>query len=271
MRYGCCSNMISSGPGKSGGEIAEKLAMYGFDYIELSVVDCMALSTADRKALARRLENAGLRSEAINSLFPRELKTTGPDAKPEKIRAWYTQALELAKSLGAQSVIYGSPYSKSYPLDYDKRRAYDQLLSLHRELDELAADLDLEILIEPCHRYECNLINTFADGVALAKDLNGKHTKVLFDYYHFTRNGESLDALKQYGSEYLGHIHFACPFHPGEPERTFPLDPNEWDYAPFVSTLKEIGYDGRFSIEAVCKDFDGQAQRSLNMIQKLLA
>lgn len=269
MRYGCCSNMISSGSGKTGAEIVEKLAMYGFDYIELSLVDCMLLSKADRRALARRLDGAGLHSEAINSLFPRNLKTTGPDVRPQEVRDWYMEALELAKALGAEDVVYGSPYSKSYPLGFDRARAHAQLVDLHKAMDAYAGQLGLRILVEPCHRFECNLINTFADGVALAKEINGENTGVLFDYYHFTRNGETLDALLLDGRQYLHHIHLACPFHPGEPERTFPLDRREWNYEPFVCAVHEIGYDGRLSIEAVCKDFDGQADRSLKTIKEM--
>lgn len=269
MKYGCCSNMISSGYGKTGAEIAEKLAMYGFDYIELSIVDCMALSKADRKALAKRLDNCGLYSEVINSLFPRELKTSGPDMDIVKVRAWYREALELSRALGVEYVVYGSPYSKSYPLGYDRRMAYDQLVGLHRELDEFAGALGLKILIEPCHRYENNLINTYAEGVSLQKDVGGKNTLVLFDYYHFTRNSESLAALREQGEKTLGHVHFACPFHPGEPERCFPLSTSEWNYAPFVQTIRDIGYDGRISIEAFTKDFDGQAKKSLNVVKKL--
>lgn len=269
MRFGCCSNMLSSGPGKTGAEIVEKLAMAGFEYIELSLVDCMALSLPDRKALAKRLENSGLRSEVVNSFFPRECKTTGPDADPEKIRAWYREALDLAKELGAETVVYGSPYSKSYPLGFSRETAMEQLIRLHQELDEYAQSVDLTILIEPCHRFECNLINTFAEGVELADAVGGKRTKVLFDYYHFFRNGETLDALRKYGAEYLDHIHFACPFHPGEPERTFPKDRNEWAYGPFLQTVKAIGYDGRVSIEAFCKDLDGQVQKSLILLKEL--
>lgn len=269
MRYGCCSNMLSGGDGRTGGRIAEKLAALGFDYVELSIVECMALSSSERSELKRRLQDAGMKSKVMNSFFPRELKTTGPDADFQRIHAWCDEAMTLSKSLGAEKLVYGSPYSKSYPLGFDGRKAYDQLLNLHRYLDETAAAMDLEILIEPCHRWECNLINSFADGVALAKDLNGKRTKVLFDYYHFTRNAESLDALEQYGAEYLGHVHFACPFHPGEPERTFPLTRDEWDYKPFAQALKLCGYDGRISIEAVCKDFDGQAETALHVLKDL--
>lgn len=269
MRFGCCSNMLSSGPGKTGAEIVEKLAMAGFDYIELSLVDCMALSLPDRRALAKRLTNSGLRSEVVNSFFPRELKTTGPDADPVRIQNWYREAMDLAKALGAEAVVYGSPYSKSYPLAFSRAAAFDQLIRLHRELDEYAGKLDLTILIEPCHRYECNLINTFSEGVELAGAVGGTNTKVLFDYYHFFRNGETLDALCTYGSKYLGHIHFACPFHPGEPERTFPRDRNEWDYGPFLKAVKDTDYDGRVSIEAFCKDLDCQAQKSLELMKEL--
>lgn len=269
MRYGCCSNMLARGEALVQSNLIGMLAACGYDYIELSVVDCIRLTRANRLELKKRLDGAGLRAEVFNSLFPRELKTTGPDVNPKKVQDWYKQALELARSFGAKYVIYGSPYSKSYPLGYDRARAYEQLLLLHRAMDEYAGQLEMSLLIEPCHRFECNLINTFAEGVELAKCVAGKNTAVIFDYYHFLRNAERLDALIQYGRQYLRHIHFACPFHPGEPERTFPLDVREWDYEPLCSAVKDIGYDDRISIEAVCMDLGAQAARALRVTKEL--
>ena len=179
MKYGCCSNMLARGEVLVKSNFIGMLAACGYDYIELSVVDCIRLTPADRLELKKRLDGTGLRAEVFNSLFPRELKTTGPDVDPKRVQDWYMQALELASSFGAKYVVYGSPYSKSYPLGYDRARAYEQLLLLHRAMDEYAGQLEMSILIEPCHRLECNLINTFAEGVELAKCVAGKNTAVI--------------------------------------------------------------------------------------------
>ena len=75
-----------------------------------------------------------------------------------------------------------------------------------------------------------------------------RNTDVLLDYYHMTREHEDPKILLTLGKENLRHIHFACPFLPGEGERVFPLYENEWrGYAEFASILKEIGYNGRIS------------------------
>ena len=54
MRFGCCANMVATGPDGIGLEIVEQLAEIGYDYIELSLAHMMALSEAEFRALALR-------------------------------------------------------------------------------------------------------------------------------------------------------------------------------------------------------------------------
>ena len=99
---------------------------------------------------------------------------------------------------------------------------------------------------------------------------NLRNTDVLLDYYHMTREHEDPKILLTLGKENLRHIHFACPFLPGEGERVFPLYENEWrGYAEFASILKEIGYNGRISLEARTSDFDRHAPISLQILHTL--
>ncbi len=270
MRYGSCGNLTATGPDKTGIETIEKLKAFGYDYIELPLSEIMDLSRQDREEIVKRVDRSGLKSEVINNFFPRALKLTGPNADRKQIRAYYEEALPLAQQLGAEYVVFGSPFAKSYPLGFDRETALEQLTELTAEVDAYAASIGLRILIEPIHSFESNLINTFAEGVALAKQVQPKATDVLLDFYHMTRDHEDPQILRQYGREYLRHIHWACPFLPGEGERVFPLYAQEWPaYGPFVDILKEIGYDGRISIEARTSNFDTHAPQSLAVLKEL--
>ena len=270
MRYGSCGNLTASGPDKTGIETIEKLKEIGYDYIELPLSEMMDLSEAEREDLTLRVERSGLKSEIINNFFPRRMKLTGPNVDRAAIRAYYTKALPFAKGLGAKYVVFGSPFAKSYPLGFDKDVAMEQLVDLTKEVDAYAHSIGLRILIEPIHSFECNIINTFAEGVALAKEVDGKATDVLLDFYHMPRDGDAPASLLEYGGQYLRHIHFACPFLPGEGERVFPLYRDEWPaYTRFAEILRGIGYTGTMSIEARTSDFDGHARRSLALMKEL--
>ena len=270
MRYGSSGNLTATQPDKTGIETIEKLARFGYDYIELPLSEIMDLDREQRQAIVSRVEASGIRSEVLNNLFPRRMKLTGPAVDRDAIARYYKEALPLAKRLGAEYVVFGSPFATSYPLGYDKEAALKQLESLHCELDEYAGSIGLRILIEPIHSFESNLINTFAEGIALKNRLGLKHTDVLLDFYHMTRDHEDPKILLKYGKENLRHIHFACPFLPGEGERVFPLYENEWEpYREFADILKQIGYNGRISLEARTSDFDNHAPRSLEVLRAL--
>lgn len=270
MRYGSSGNLTATQPDKTGIETIEKLKAFGYDYIELPLSEIMDLPPEQREQIVRRVERSGIKSEVLNNLFPRRMKLTGPRVDRAAIARYYREALPLAKRLGAEYVVFGSPFAKSYPLGFDKAEAMKQLEDLHLELDAYAPTVGLRILIEPIHSFESNLINTFAEGVAMKQRLGLKHTDVLLDYYHMTRDHEDPKVLLTLGRENLRHIHFACPFLPGEGERVFPLYENEWPpYREFAAILKQIGYNGRISLEARTSDFDDHAPRSLRVLHTL--
>lgn len=270
MRYGSCGNLTAAGWDKTGIETIEKLKELGYDYIEMPLSETMDLPEDVREQILQRIEASGLKSEIINNFFPRRMKLTGPNVDVEAVRAYYKEALLVAKRMGAKYVVFGSPFAKSYPLGFDKEKALEQLTAWTKEVDDYAYSVGLRILIEPIHSFESNLINTFAEGVALAKAVDGKATDVLLDFYHMTRDKESPEILLEYGKQYLRHIHFACPFHPGEGERVFPLDAGEWPaYRRFAEILREIGYDGTISIEARTSNFDAHAGKALGVLKEL--
>lgn len=270
MRFGVCGNLAASKPDKTGIEIIEKLKECGYDYIELPISEIMALPVMAREEIVARVEGCGLRSEVTNNFFPRGMKLTGPAVDRPGIRAYYEEALIMAKRLGAEYMVFGSPFAKSYPLGFDKEKAMDQLIDLTAEVDAFAASIGMRILIEPIHIFECNIVNTFAEGVRLAKAIDAKATDVLLDFYHMTRNQEDIETLLPDGRRYLRHVHFACPFLPGEGERVFPLFADEWPaYRRLAEILKELEYTGRISIEARTSDFDAHAGRSLAVMKEL--
>lgn len=266
MRFGLCGNLAASKEDPAGIAIIEKLKHFGYDYVELPLSEIMDMDREEQNALRNRLEKAGIWSEVFNNFFPPSLKLTGPLADRNKIRQYYREAMQLAKSLGAETIVFGSPGAKSYPQGFSKAKAMEQLLNLTEEVNQEAERIGITIAIEPIRRPECNLINTFLEGVELAKRVNGGATKVLVDYYHMTWEQEPIEHLRQYG-EWLTHVHFACPYLPGEGERNIPLDFSEWKYGEFVDTLHKIGYQGTVSIEAYSKNFDEHAEAAIKLMK----
>jgi D-psicose/D-tagatose/L-ribulose 3-epimerase len=98
--------------------------------------------------------------------------------------------------------------------------------------------------------------------LALVRQVDRPHIKLLVDYYHMTLEDESPDILLEAGLE-VRHIHFARV-----EGRSFPAE-IEIGYLPFFANLRTIGYDGRVSVEAYTADFASDAPHALAVLKSL--
>ena len=249
MKYGCCLNMVATQPDGTGIEKIEALKKAGFDYVELPTAQMSALSDNDFVLLVQRVKNAGIPCETSNNLFPVNMRLTGPNVNKEEILLYARKAFARDEQLGIQYCVFGSGPAKNVPDGFSFEKAFDQVVDLLHMVAPVAKEHGIGIVIEPLRKAECNLINTFAEGVNLAKAANESNVKVLVDYYHLIEENEPVQHLIDDGKEYLRHVHIANP-----DGRVYLADPSESGYSIFADALKKIGYDGRISCEAYLKN-----------------
>ncbi len=288
MRFGCCGNLIATGKDKTGMEFIGEIASLGFDYVELPLAEMTALDDEVFQGLENLLKNSNIVCEACNNFFPASVRLTGPDVDEGKIEAYLQKALARAKVLGVSVIVFGSGGAKRVPQGFAYDKAYAQLLAVTRKVSELTLPLGITIALEPMRRPDCNILNTFAESVEFARQLDCSNVKVLIDYYHMTCEKESPDVLLQYGKEYLAHVHFSNPSIPcihGKHDpaaisnifedelsrrgwwRSFPAEGDGEDYSRFIANLKTIGYTGRVSLEAPVKQFTEEAKAALQLLR----
>ena len=268
MRIGCCSNMNAMLPDGTGREVMEKIKNAGFDYLELPFGATNALSDAEFHSLVSQVEKADIPVESMNSAFPGSLKLVGEDVDEYAVEKFIKQGLMRANELGARIVGVGSGPSRSIPTSFPFDKGYDQLVTLFKRMSDEAEKYGIMVVIEPLRKAESNVINTFKEGVELAKRVDRSNVKVLADFYHMVVENENPEVLVEYSS-YLQHAHFANPALGTEKERSFPQCADEWDYEPFFACLKNAGYSERLSLEAYTTDFDHDAPRSLEVMRYL--
>ncbi len=268
MRFGCCGNLASKNPDGTGIEIIEDVARLGFDYIELPIAEMTALSDDDFDALKKRVEDSGIRCEVCNNLFPSSIRLTGENADFSVIGNYLEKALFRAHVLGAEYVVFGSGGAKRVPEGFPFDRAYEQVVETGRLIASIAGKYGISVVIEPIRKPECNIINTFKEGVELSDRVNEPNVKVLVDFYHMTWENENPDVLVTYG-DYLKHVHFANPNLSSPKGRIYPDRIEEFDYIPFINALKKSGYDSRISIEAGFKsEFASEASKAIAFMKK---
>lgn len=252
MRIGCCTSW----------ERVDKLVEIGYDYVELSLADLASLPEDEFETIVKRVEASGIRCETTNNFIPKTVRITGPDVNQEQVDEYIDKALSRAGRLGVKHVVFGSGGAKNIPEGFPREQGYEQLVWQTKRISDTARKYGVAITIEPLRKAECNIINTFAEGCELAKDVDRDNIRVLVDFYHFAQENEPVQNIIN-GGEYLSHVHFAR-----EEGRVYPCSLSEDDrYEPFFNALRTVGYNQRISVEAGTDDFEKDAPVALSFFR----
>jgi sugar phosphate isomerase/epimerase len=84
----------------------------------------------------------------------------------------------------------------------------------------------------------------------------------MIDFYHLSREAEN-PAIVSRAKDHIRHLHMANPN-----GRIFPLAWDEYDYAPFFTALRQIGYSQRISVEASTKDLAADGPRAIALLRR---
>jgi sugar phosphate isomerase/epimerase len=135
-----------------------------------------------------------------------------------------------------------------------RRERRSRALESLTEVCVLAMRVGVTVLLEPLNRYECDYLNTLADGMQAASEIGAQNLKLLADTFHMNIEEADMPAsLKAAGSR-VGHVHLA------DTNRQAPGH-GHLDVTAILRTLDEIGYQGYLSFELLPLPTPGQAIR----------
>jgi len=234
----------------------------GFDYLELGTSEIVALSDADFEKAAADIKRLGLPIPATNLFLPATLKVTGPQIDREQQMAYVRKAFDRLARLGTQIVVFGSGGARRVPDGFSKEEALEQLVEFGRRVAPEARSRGITIAVEPLRREETNIINSAAEGLALVEAIGDPNFQLMIDFYHLASERED-PAIVLRANQHIRHLHMANP-----QGRVYPLEWEEYDYAPFFANLRKIGYDKRISIEGSAKDFPREAPRAIALLRR---
>jgi sugar phosphate isomerase/epimerase len=242
--------------------VLDRMRALGFDYVDLSLRDLVALPAAGRDALAVRLRDLGLPCEACNNFFPPEVRLTGPAADLAAAMDYATGAIRAAAQLGAGVIVFGSSGARNVPAGFSPERAWEQLRRLGAALAPVAADHGVTVALEHLNRAESNLVTTVPEAVRLVREVAHPQFRLLVDAYHVRQEDEDPALLRDLGG-LIAHVHVAQ-----DAARLFPSG-EDAALAAFFAALRASGYRGRISIEAFTRDFAADAARGLRVLRPL--
>jgi sugar phosphate isomerase/epimerase len=237
----------------------------GFDHIEPAVARAL-IPLQDEAAYApmgARLAATRPPVRAFNSFVPGQVRLVGEEVDWDQVETYAHRAIQRAISLGAQIIVFGSGGARQVPEGFSRALAWGQLVRFLGICADEAEPHALTIAIEPLNNEECNILNTYLEGVQLAKDVNRDEVRVLADIYHFMMDGEPLDDILE-APDWLAHVHLADTHRRWPGSGAYPLE-------RLFAILHEIDYCGMASIE--CRwgdDFAAETARSLAFLKKLV-
>jgi sugar phosphate isomerase/epimerase len=218
-------------------------AELGFDAIELFAPGPDVVAKED---LADLLRTHQLRLAAVGTgagWLKHKLSLTSPDASiREHATGFIRSMIDFGGPHGAPAII-GSMQGR-WGEGVSKEQAIGWLTNALNDLGEYARRYGVPLIYEPLNRYETNLVNTQAAGVALMESLETENVRLLADLFHMNIEEADLAAGIKIGGQWIGHIHFVD-------SNRRPAGFGHLDYAPIVAALKAIDYSGYLSAEAL--------------------
>lgn len=245
MRFGYCANInfLLNGDEVSRA-VFDAVLESRYDYIEMPLSAMLRISDTQYADLKQRLADAGVSCRGNFLLFPHEMALVGEGLDLSEIREHTKRVLPIAKDLGSEVVIFGNGGSRRVKDGMTREAVLAQLTQILETVAPLAEEHKIQIAVEPLCSLETNMINTYPEGVAIARAAGSEYIGAVCDWYHVATDGQDVTTILD-ATDKLFHLHIANPEGRRVPSRTD--DPAL--YAPFVDAVKRSGYDNKLSIE----------------------
>ena len=236
----------------------------GYDYLELAVSRALCPLQNDEWYAAQRATLSSLvpHVRAFNVFIPADIKLVGPSVDWDRVDAYVTSAVRRAGELGGQVIVFGSGGARRVPDGFSRALAWGQLVRFANLCADQADIHGVTIAIEPLNQSETNILNTYLEGVQLARDAGRDKVRVLADIYHFMMEGEPLEHIEA-EPDWLAHVHLADTGRLFPGSGTYPLE-------RLFALLKDIDYRGMASIECGWRgDYRDETLRALSFLRGL--
>jgi sugar phosphate isomerase/epimerase len=225
----------------------------GLAYIEPTVdaLLCPKEDDAAFEAVRAKAQALSVLPRAVNCFLPGDLKTTGPHVDPAAVDARVRTACARAAKVGVEIIVFGSGGSRRVPDGFDRGAAGEQLVGHLKRFGRIAAKHGVTIVLEPLSSSDCNIVTSVDEGAGLVRAADHPNIRLLIDTYHMARDDDPVDSIRR-AEGLIAHVHCA------EGDGRGPLGARGEDQRAYFRALKDIGYEGRISLECRWDDLEGQ-------------
>ncbi|TIT19430.1 MAG: sugar phosphate isomerase/epimerase [Mesorhizobium sp.] len=212
----------------------------GFELIEFSYLDP---ANVDIDGLAKRIADLGL-GVAISIGLPADGDISSDD---KTIAAHGVEILKhtiaLTRDLGGQKVAGILSTSHGLQSEAPTRDQWDRSAGTLAEVAETAKSAGVTLNLEIVNRFESNLLNTAAQGMAFIADSGSDNIFLHLDSFHMNIEEADVGLAIRNAARKIGYVHI------GESNRGF-LGTGNIDFAAIFDALTAIGYSDDLSFES---------------------
>ena len=220
--------------------VLESLKEMGYDGVEIPIFNL----ELDYASWGKRLDDLGLERTAVTVRGEEDNPiSSDSSARSSGVEA-SKRTLDCCAAAGATHLI--GPYHSALGLFSGQGPTEDEWkwgVESMRQVAEHAATTSVTLGVECLNRFETYLLNTHADAARFAREVDHPNCRVMYDTFHANIEEKSVSEAIRSCADVLCHVHIS------ENDRSTPGQGNvRW--AENFDTLKEVGYDGWFMIEA---------------------
>jgi D-psicose/D-tagatose/L-ribulose 3-epimerase len=244
MRFGVNSFVwVSPCTTESVRDLAPIVRSMGFDIFEVA---CENPELLDIPAIKEALDENQL-SAIICGVFGPDRNICSPDPSIRENARRYSRWLIDAAAQTGSPVVCGPMYSavgKAH-LEDDQARKDEWALAVReiRHLADYAAEKGVKIALEPLNRFETDLINTVAQGLAFMDDVSRDNVGFHLDTFHMHLEEKSSAGAIRMAGDKIFHFH-ACENDRGVPGT------GQVRWQEIALALNDVNYQGSIVIES---------------------
>ncbi len=228
------------------GAIDDSIPMEAIKNAAVDVIEVPAFSASDVpvESLKKSLDEFGLECTFCSVNPPGKNPISDDEAvRAETVEHWKA-LIHKAAEVGAE-LIAGPTYA---PVGFlpGRRRNEEEWkwgVDFHQQLAPLLEESAIQLAIEPLNRFETYFLNTVDDAVRFVEEVGSSNIGILVDTFHSNIEEKDVPGAYRACGKHLKHVH-TCENDRGVPGT------GHTDWVGVLTTLKEMGYDERLTIES---------------------
>ncbi len=242
-------------------DACQKAGDLGYDAIEIFAPGPGAVAQSELRPLLKQHNLAVAAVGTGAGMVKHKLSLTDPSStRRSDAIGFVKQMIDFGANYDAPAII-GSMQGR-WGGDVTAADARGWLADALSELGGYAKSKGVRLIYEPLNRYETNLVNTVAGGVALLQSIDTDNVRLLADLFHMNIEESDLAAALIGGGDQIGHVHYV-----DSNRRAAGL--GHLDFAPIAAALKQINYDGYVCAEALpLPDTDTAARQTIESYRR---